>query len=159
MQKNTTVDSESVCFRKNIHVIYSSHSSLQKKNRWYIWGSIMKKHRLILKGFKTPIYTMMPVHQSKWGHYCGPNRYHIIKRTRYTRWIFPCVKEMAVETNNSSDCTRSSLVLETDTDEENRYAVKEEVLVQLFHRKSFLAFHVTEWVNMWNRGIRKLVLT
>ena len=149
-----------VCFRKNIHVIYSSHSSLQKKkNRWYIWGSIMKKHRLILKGFKTPIYTMMPVHQSKWGHYCGPNRSHIIKRTRYTRWIFPCVKEMAVETNNSSDCTRSSLVLETDTDEENRYAVKEEVLVQLFHRKLFLALHVTEWVKMWNRGIGKLVLT
>jgi len=93
--------------------LFFSFVLAKKKNRWYIWGSFMKKHRLILKGFKTSIYTMMPVHQSKWGHYCGPNRSHIIKRTRYTRWIFPCVKEMAVETNNSSDCTRSSLVLES----------------------------------------------
>ena len=102
--------------------LFFSFVLAKKKNRWYIWGSIMKKHRLILKGFKTPIYTMMPVHQSKWGHYCGPNRSHIIKRTRYNSWIFPCVNEMAVK--NSSDCTRSSLVIETDTDAENRYAVK-----------------------------------
>ena len=52
---------------------------------------------------------------------------------------------MAVEMNNSPDCTSSSLVLGMATDEENgQYAVKEEVLVQLFHRKLFLALHVTE---------------
>ena len=83
--------------------LFFSFVLAKKKNRWYIWGSITKKDRQILKGFEISIYTMMPVHQSKWGHYCGPNRSHIIKRTRYTRWIFPCVNEMAVEMNDSSD--------------------------------------------------------
>ena len=115
--------SESAFSDYSCHLFFSFIlAKKKKKNRWYIWGSITKKDRQILKGFEISIYTMMPVHQSKWGHYCGPNRSHIIKRTRYNRWIFPCVNEMAVK--NSSDCTRSSLVIETDTDAENRYAVK-----------------------------------
>ena len=36
MQKNMTVDSESVYFRKTAHGIYSSHSSMQKKKEQMI---------------------------------------------------------------------------------------------------------------------------
>ena len=104
MHKNTTVDSESVCFRKNIHGIYSSHSSLQKKKEQMIHLREHHEKRLTdterLQNFNLHNDGSSSI---KVRALCGPNRSRIIKRTRYTRWIFPCVNEMAVEMNDSSD--------------------------------------------------------